>query len=119
MPGKRPRADSHSDAIDLVFEMLFAITDSSKPADCVTRNTLREWKRQLLSAEAEEKEAIRKAAEEFTLEEAVMDFGLTYTPTVMDFSEHWWNIEALPVIKTFQPSTCLGKVSPRSYGTVE
>lgn len=107
MPGKRPRANSESDAIDLVFKKLFALTDASKPAASITRNTLKELKRQLLSAEAEEEKSIHKAAEDFTLEEAVMDFGLVYAPTLRDPLKHQWDIEALPDITTFQPSACL------------
>jgi hypothetical protein len=97
----RPRADSHSDAVYLVFEKLFSITNASEPADSVTRNILKELKRRLLSAEAEEQESIRKAPREFTLEDAVMDFGLTYAPTLKDLTKHRWKIEALPDTKTF------------------
>ncbi|EDR11459.1 uncharacterized protein LACBIDRAFT_324042 [Laccaria bicolor S238N-H82] len=110
MPGKRPRANSESDAIDLVFKKLFALTDASKPAASITRNTLKELKRQLLSAEAEEEKSIHKAAEDFTLEEAVMDFGLVYAPTLRDPLKHQWDIEALPDITTFQPSACLAQL---------
>jgi len=37
------------------------------------------------------------------LEDTVMVFGLTYTPTLNDITKHLWNIEA--DIKTFQLST--------------
>jgi len=60
MPGKRPRADSHSDDINLVFEMMFASIDA---ADSVTWNGLKELKHQLLSAEAGRKDPTHKAAE--------------------------------------------------------
>jgi hypothetical protein len=93
MPAKRPRADSLSDEIDLLFEKLFAMTDASDPANSVTRNNLQELKHRLLSAEAEKKEAIHKAAEEFTLRGAVKAFGLTYKPTLKGHLTHQWKIE--------------------------
>jgi hypothetical protein len=95
----------------LFFEKLFAIANTSKPADDITLNILKELKHQVLSAEAEEKEFIRKAAKDFTLDEAVLDFGLTYSPTLRDTAKHRWKIEVLPDVKTFQPSGCLGKIS--------
>ena len=67
---------------------------------------------EVLSAEAEEKEFISKAPTEFTLDEAVRDFGLTYRPSLKDVAKHRWKIEVLPDVKTFQPSACLGKISP-------
>lgn len=105
--------------IDLVFEILFAIVDASNPADFVTRNTLKELKRQLLSEEAGKKEATRKAAEEFTLEETVMNFGLTYTVTLEEPPKYLWNIEALPDFKTFQPSECLVSVLNNYLGVYD
>jgi hypothetical protein len=109
MTGKRPRADPHSEAIYLAFEKIFATTNVSEP-DGVTLNGLKELKRRLLSAEAEEKESIRKAANEFTLDEAVLEFGLTYSSGLRDVAKYRWKM--LTDIKTFQPSACLGKVSP-------
>jgi len=106
---KRSRADSHLEAINLVFETLFAITNTSKPEDDVTLGILKNLKHRALSAAAEEEEFIRKAAKEFTLDEAVQDFGLTYSSKMSESEKHWWKIEALPDVKTFQPSSCLGK----------
>ena len=103
MPGKRPRGDSqnHSD----IFEQLFAFCYASDPGDSVTRNILKDLQRRMCSAEAEKVKFIRKAARDFTLEDTVMDFGLTYAHT----PDHLWKIEALPETKTFQVSTGLGK----------
>jgi hypothetical protein len=107
----RARADSQSDTIKSFFEKLFAI--ASEPGDDVTLNILRKLECQVLSAAAEEAKFIRKPAGEFTLEEAVRDFNLTYSFKRSETLEkHWWKIGELPEVKTFQPSACLGKVSP-------
>ena len=108
---KRSRVDSQSEFISSVFERLFAIANSSKAADGATLGILKNLKRQALSA-AEEK--IRKAATEFTFDEAVQTFGLAYSSKMSEIANHWWKIEELPDVKTFQPSACLGKVSPSS-----
>lgn len=111
MTGRRPQTDSDSAAIYFVFEKLFAIANTPKPDD-IALNILKELKHRLLSAEAEEKKFIRKAAEEFTLDEAVLDFGLTYSSGLRDVARHRWKIDTLPNFRTPQPSACLGKVSP-------
>jgi len=104
---KRPRADSHSEAINSVFEILFA---SANPyTDNVSIQDLKKLKHRLLSEP--EAKSIRKAAKEFTLDEAVQDFGLTYSRKVKE-TKYRWQIEALPDVQTFQPSACFGKVSP-------
>jgi predicted RNase H-like nuclease len=109
---KHPRADIHSEPINVVFERLFAIANTSKPADDVTLSILKKLKQQVLSAATEEEEVIRKAAREFTLDEVVKDFGLTYSPELKESSKYRWKIEVLPDVKTFQPSSCFGEVSP-------
>jgi hypothetical protein len=92
-----------SKATKLVFKKLFAVVNTSKLADGgVTLGVLKELKRRV---EAEEKEYIRKAPKKFTLDEAVLDFDLTYSHALED----QWKIED---VKTFQPSACLGKLSP-------
>ncbi|KAF8346750.1 hypothetical protein F5887DRAFT_960853 [Amanita rubescens] len=90
----------HSKATDLFFERLFAIANTSKLADGVALSIIEELKRRV---EAEEKECIRKAPKEFTLDEAVLDFDLAYSRALED----QWKIEVLPDVKTFQPSACL------------
>jgi hypothetical protein len=98
----------------LFFDKLFAIANASKSADSVALlEGLKGLKRQMLSAEAEEREATRKAAKDFTLREAVLNFGLTYSPSLRDAAKHVWNIETLPDVKISQSSPpYLGKVSP-------
>ena len=111
MMPKRP--DSNSETIKSLFEELFAIANASKPADSATLRILRELKDQALSAKAEEKEyTVRKAAKEFTLDEAVLNFGLTYSCSLKDAAKHLWKIEMMPEFKTLEPSACLGKVFP-------
>jgi hypothetical protein len=109
---KHSWADFHSETINLFFGRLFAIANTSKPADNITLSILKQLKLQVLSAAAEEEEFIRKAAKEFTLDEAVQEFGLMYSPELRETTKHWWKIEVLPDVKTFQPSACLGKISP-------
>ncbi|KAF8808660.1 hypothetical protein BYT27DRAFT_7188627 [Phlegmacium glaucopus] len=105
---KRSRAvDSRLEAINSAFETLFAITDTSKAADGVTVGVLKHLKHQALSAATEKEELIHKAAREFTLEEAVQDFGLIYSSEMDETAKHWWIIEVLPEVKAFQPSAGL------------
>ncbi|KAF8336667.1 hypothetical protein F5887DRAFT_891341, partial [Amanita rubescens] len=109
---KRPRADSSSVtsvAIKSLFEELFAIANASKPADSATLRILRKLKDQALSAKVE-KESIRKAAKEFTLDEAVLDFGLTYSSSLKDAAKHLWKIEMMPEFKTLEPSASLAQL---------
>jgi hypothetical protein len=109
---KRSRADSDSEAINRVFETLFNIASTSKPPSEATLSILKKFKKQALSAAAEEEGFIHKAAKEFTLDEAVHTFGLTYRSNLRESAKHQWKIEVLPDVTTFQPSSCLGKVSP-------
>jgi hypothetical protein len=109
---KHSRADSDIGTINLVFERLFDIANTSKPTNDVTLSILKKLKHQALSAAAEEEEFTCKAAKEFTLEEAVQTFGLIYTSSLKQSEKHQWKIEVLPNVTTFQPSACLGKVSP-------
>jgi hypothetical protein len=102
------RADSHSEAINSVFDKLFAIANVSEPEAV---KILKKLKLQVLSAEAEKKIPVHKAAKTFTLTEAVQDFGLTYSSNMTDVGKHRWKIETLPEAKTPQPPPCLGKVS--------
>ncbi|KAF8329592.1 hypothetical protein F5887DRAFT_1064326 [Amanita rubescens] len=103
---KRPRADSHSEVINSFFETLFAIANVSEPEDAV--RFLKKLKLQVLSAEAEKKKPVHKAAKKFTLTEAVQDFGLTYSSNMTDVEKHWWKIKTLLEAKTFpKPSPCL------------
>lgn len=106
---KRPQADSHSEAINFVFETLFTINVSKPEAVRV----LKKLKLQFFSAEAEKKnlKLVHKATKKFTFIEAVQDFGLTYNESMTDAEKYWWKIETLPEAKTFQPLPCLGKVS--------
>jgi len=109
LPGtKCPRAN-YSEVANSFFEKLFSIANASKSADSVTLKFLKELKNQVLS---EDKESIRKAARDFTLNEVVQDFGLEYSSGLMDAATYRWKIETLPEVKTFQPSACLGKASP-------
>jgi hypothetical protein len=109
---KHSRADSDIETINLVFERLFDIVNTSKPTNDVILSILKKLKHQALSTAAEEEEFTRKAAKEFTLEEAVQTFGLIYTSSLKQSEKHQWKIEVLPDVTTFQPSACLGKVSP-------
>lgn len=111
---KRSRADSDLEAINRVFETLFDIANTSKSTSdtTLTLSILKKLKHQALSAAAEEEEFIRKAAKEFTLDEAVQTFGLKYRSNLRESAKHQWKIEVLPDVTTFQPSACLGKVSP-------
>ncbi|KAF8344475.1 hypothetical protein F5887DRAFT_1062102 [Amanita rubescens] len=93
----------HSKATNLFFEKLFAIAHTSGLADGVALSIIKELK---CRVEAEEKECIRKAPKEFTLDEAVLDFDLTYSHALED----QWKIEVLPDVKTFQPSACLAQL---------
>jgi len=110
---KRSRADLSLEAINLVFDRLFAVADTSNAADD-TLGILKRLKDQMLSELAEEEVATHtEQAKEFTLNEAVEAFGLTYSTKMSDYKEkHHWKIEALPDVKPFQPSECFRKVSP-------
>lgn len=70
-------------------------------------------KSQILSKAVEEGET-KMVAKEFTLDEAVKAFNLTYT-VVSKAKQHFWNIDGLPETKNFVPTPCIGKVSPSSY----
>ena len=61
-----------------LLETLFDIANTSKPTSDAILSILEKIKHQALSAAAEEEEFIRKAAGDFTLDEAVQTFGLTY-----------------------------------------
>ncbi|KAM6489247.1 hypothetical protein JOM56_015298, partial [Amanita muscaria] len=104
MPGKRHRDDSEA-----FFERLFAIANTSKLADDADLSFLKKLKHKVLS-EDEEEEVIRKAAKEFTLEEAVREFELTWSGEVDYNSTHWWRIEEFTDVKNFKPSTCLAQL---------
>jgi hypothetical protein len=86
---KRIQTDLDSEAVNLFFERLFAVANTSQPTDDNTLSILKKLKLQVLSAAAEE-ECIRKAAKEFTLDEAVQNFGLTYGPGLGDTAKHQW-----------------------------
>ena len=105
---KRSRADSDLEAINRVFEKLFDIVNTSKPTSYATLSILKKLKHQALSTAAEEEEFIRKAAREFTLDEAIQTFSLKYRSNLRESTKHQWKIEVLPDVTTFQPSACLG-----------
>jgi len=108
---KRSRADSHLEAINSVFERLFAITNTSKGADYVTLGILKKLKHQALSAAAEEEEFTRMAATEFTLDEQFRPSPDVQLQTERE-RKTLVEIDVLPDVETFQPSACLSKVSP-------
>ncbi|KAM6498924.1 hypothetical protein JOM56_006872 [Amanita muscaria] len=95
------------DDSEAFFERLFAIANTSKLADDAKLSFLKKLKHKVLS-EDEEEEVIQKAAKEFTLNEAVQEFELTWSGEVDDNSTHWWRIEEFTDAKNFKPSTCLG-----------
>jgi hypothetical protein len=110
---KRPRVDSRSESADVFFEQLFSVANAYKP-NRVALSSLKEWKQRFLSLEAGKKQCIRTPAKKFTFDEAVRDFGLTYSIGMNDV-QTWWMIETLPEVKNFQPSASIGKVPPWCY----
>ena len=92
--------------MDSFFEKLFMLNGSSDPAFTVS---LKKYKDQIDS----EGEKVYKQAKEYTLNEAVGDFGLTYSSTKWSEYEekHRWKIEELSEVKTFQASDGFRKVS--------
>ncbi|KIL58496.1 hypothetical protein M378DRAFT_86420 [Amanita muscaria Koide BX008] len=93
-----------SETTNLVFKRLFAIANASEPADYDTLSTLKKLKCHMLSPAAEE-EIIRKDTKDFTLDDTVQTFDLTYSSNLSESAK--WKIEELPDVKTFQPSTYL------------
>ena len=103
---------SRSESADVFFEQLFSVANAYKP-NRVALSSLKEWKQRFLSLEAGKKQCIRTPAKKFTFDEAVRDFGLTYSIGMNDV-QTWWMIETLPEVKNFQPSASISKVSPGS-----
>ena len=96
---KRPRADSHSEAINTVFGEVFKVVEQLN-SDITPFKKL---KHEMLS---KEKGFTHKAVSEFPLEEAVERFGLTYSRQMDDYAQkHHWGIER--EIEVFDPSSCL------------
>lgn len=107
----RPNLDS--EAVNAVFNRLITINNTSKPEDDINLMFLKELRLQALSAAAEEDKIIRKPSTDFTLDEAVQTFGLTYSCVLGESTKYQWRIEELSGFEeTVQPSECLSKVSP-------
>jgi len=109
---KRSQADTTIEAMKSLFDKLFSMANTSNVADNITVGSLKKLKHQVLSAVAEEEGSTHKQAKEFTFDEAVQSFGLTFSPGLDDSERHLWEIEMLPDVKNFQPSACLRKVFP-------
>lgn len=52
------------------------------------------------------------AAKDFTLNEAVEAFGLTYSTVFESTQKHFWNIDQLQETKNFALTPCIGKTFP-------
>jgi hypothetical protein len=115
---KRKRTDKSLEMIGLVFDQIFAAASNMEtdlPDGTTTSSRtlqfteyLRHLKSQILS-EATEEGGKKKAAKEFTLDEAVEAFGLTYSAVMSEAEQHFWNIDDLPETKNFTPTPCIGK----------
>lgn len=80
------------------------IANISKPTGDITLSILKKLKRQALPTEEEDSEFICKATKEYTLDEAVQTFGLTYRSNFRESANYQWKIEVLPGVTIFQPS---------------
>lgn len=93
--------------VDLLFnamEKALREIDPNFPAGTATQVILR-----LLSEAGEEKEET-KAAGQYTIADAVVDFNLEYKPELFK-TESVWYIEDLPETKGFVPTPGFGKIS--------
>ena len=114
---KRKRSEESPELIDSIFNRMFAATgndaDYSLPGG--SREDFKKYlirlKSQVLSdlSSAGGKET-KKAAKEFTLEEAVQTFGLTYSTVISQSSQkHYWKIDDLTEANDFEITPCIGE----------
>jgi hypothetical protein len=112
---KRKRSSEAAENLDSVFNLIF--TAINKTDDSIPKGTatwLKKLKRQLLSDLSGGNE-VRKAAKEFTMDEAVEAFGLTYTRVRSQSAQkHFWKIEELPETKGFELTPCISKTFSQS-----
>jgi hypothetical protein len=118
---KRKRSDRTPEVIGLVFDQIFAATsntDSNLPGGTAASSHkqkftqyLKQLKAQVLSEAAEGERETKMAAKEFTLEDAVEAFRLTYSTVMSESKKHFWNIEDLPETKDFAQTPCISKTS--------
>jgi len=120
---KRKCSDRTPEVIGLVFDRIFAAAsnaDSNLPlAGGTTASShtqkftqyLKQLKAQVLSEAAEGEREPKMAAKEFTLEDAVEAFRLTYSTVMSESKKHFWNIEDLPETKDFAQTPCISKTS--------
>lgn len=106
---KRKRAITPQN-VDLIFNVVqkaFGEVDPNLPAGTVTAFT--QVALRLLSEAGEEKEET-KAAGQYTLEDAVVEFNLEYQPEWFKMESQWY-IEDLAETKNFVPTPGFGKIS--------
>jgi hypothetical protein len=114
-----PKLDITPEIIDSVFDRILAAASKIGPnlpegisTASHTQQFLRQLKYQVLSDAA--KEETKMAATEFTLDEAVEAFNLTYTSGYNPGSSyiHYWRIQDSPETKNFSMTHCIGKGPP-------
>jgi len=100
---KRKRSELTPDMADSFFELLLEGADNK---DAAVLDLSRKRLMHCLSKTKVE----RKAAKEFTVDETVADFGLTYDPDVLSTGDtHFWRIHEL--CSEFEITPCIGETS--------
>ena len=111
---KRKRSDMPPEVIGLVFDQIFAAasnTDSTSSHKQQFTQHLRLLKAQILTKAAEGERETKMTAKDFTLEDAVEAFRLTYSTVMSESKKHFWNIEDFPETKNFAQTPCISKTS--------